>query len=134
MPALCKGPISGTKRRGSHKPAVLCFFDPSAAAGFRPCPHPPRGDTTETMTRALTHTSHPSIVAPLRHAEGHLRHVISMIQDGSDCVDIAQQLSAVGKAVTNAKHELIHDHIDHCLNAEERSEDMAQLQTITRNL
>jgi hypothetical protein NreA len=30
-------------------------------------------------------------------------------------VDIAQQLQAVEKAVGNAKRELIHDHIEHCL-------------------
>lgn len=57
-----------------------------------------------------------------------------MIQDGSDCVDIAQQLSAVEKALTNAKRELIPDRIDHCLNGEESPEDMAELGTITRYL
>ena len=57
-----------------------------------------------------------------------------MIHDGSDCVDIAQQLSANEKAVTNAKRKYIHDHIDHCLNAEESPENMAQLRTINRYL
>lgn len=57
-----------------------------------------------------------------------------MIQDGSDCVDIAQQLSAVEKALTNAKRELIPDRIDHCLNGEESPADMAELGTITRYL
>jgi DNA-binding FrmR family transcriptional regulator len=38
-----------------------------------------------------------------------------MIEDGKPCVDIAQQLRAVESAVSNAKRELIQDHIDHCL-------------------
>ncbi|BCR23447.1 hypothetical protein KAM426_09740 [Aquipseudomonas alcaligenes] len=38
-----------------------------------------------------------------------------MLEDGRECVDIAQQLYAVEKAVCQAKRTLIQDHIDHCL-------------------
>ena len=38
-----------------------------------------------------------------------------MIEEGRECVDIAQQLHAVEKAVCQAKRTLIQDHIDHCL-------------------
>jgi len=38
-----------------------------------------------------------------------------MLEQGRSCLDLAQQLHAVEKAVGNAKHELIHDHIEHCL-------------------
>ena len=34
---------------------------------------------------------------------------------GRDCLDVAQQLSAVEKAVIQAKKLFIQDHIDHCL-------------------
>lgn len=61
------------------------------------------------------HESHPHIVKRLKRAEGHLRSVISMIEDGKPCLDIAQQLHAVEKAITNAKRTLIQDHLDHCL-------------------
>jgi DNA-binding FrmR family transcriptional regulator len=61
------------------------------------------------------HQSHPEIVKRLRRAEGHLRSIIEMIENGRTCLDIAQQLHAVEKAVVNAKRTLIHDHIDHCL-------------------
>jgi len=47
--------------------------------------------------------------------EGHLRGVIAMIEDGKPCLDIAQQLHAVEKAVAQAKRTLIRDHMDHCL-------------------
>ncbi|MBI3436557.1 MAG: metal-sensing transcriptional repressor, partial [Proteobacteria bacterium] len=50
-------------------------------------------------------------------AEGHLRRVISMVEEGRPCLDLAQQLHAVEKAVAEAKRSLIHDHIDHCLDA-----------------
>ncbi|KPB41252.1 NreA [Pseudomonas savastanoi pv. phaseolicola] len=44
-----------------------------------------------------------------------MRSIITMIEEGRECVDIAQQLHAVEKAVCQAKRTLIQDHIDHCL-------------------
>lgn len=61
------------------------------------------------------HQSHPDILKRLKRAEGHLRSVSSMIEEGRACLDIAQQLHAVEKAVAQAKKALIQDHIDHCL-------------------
>ncbi|CAH0353439.1 metal-sensing transcriptional repressor [Aquabacterium sp. CECT 9606] len=62
-----------------------------------------------------THASHPDIIKRLKRAEGHLKSIIAMIEDGRACLDIAQQLQAVESAVGNAKKALVHDHIDHCL-------------------
>lgn len=61
------------------------------------------------------HQSHEAIVKRLKRADGHLRSIIAMIEEGRQCVDIAQQLHAVEKAVCQAKRTLIQDHIDHCL-------------------
>ncbi|WP_313618173.1 metal-sensing transcriptional repressor [Agrobacterium sp.] len=61
------------------------------------------------------HDTHPDIINRLKRAEGHLKSVIAMIEDGRPCLDIAQQLHAVEKAITNAKRTLIQDHLDHCL-------------------
>ncbi len=64
----------------------------------------------------MKHQSHPGIIKRLKRAEGHLRALIGMIEAGRPCLDLAQQLHAVEGAVANAKRELIHDHIDHCLD------------------
>jgi DNA-binding FrmR family transcriptional regulator len=48
--------------------------------------------------------------------------VIEMIESGRPCTEIAQQLQAVERAVINAKRVLIHDHIDHCLQADNDSD------------
>jgi DNA-binding FrmR family transcriptional regulator len=63
----------------------------------------------------MIHASHPDIIARLKRAHGHLASVIQMIEASRPCVDLAQQLHAVEKAISNAKRELIQDHIDHCL-------------------
>jgi len=44
-----------------------------------------------------------------------LKSIIEMLEAGRPCLDVAQQLQAVEKAVAQAKKTLIHDHIDHCL-------------------
>jgi DNA-binding FrmR family transcriptional regulator len=64
----------------------------------------------------MIHRSHPDIVKRLKRAEGHLRRVISMIEEARPCLDVAQQLHAVEKAISEAKKTLIHDHVDHCLD------------------
>ncbi|UVO29692.1 metal-sensing transcriptional repressor [Bradyrhizobium arachidis] len=69
------------------------------------------------MTSKHVHETHPDIVKRLRRAEGHLRGVIEMFGDGRSCLDLAQQLHAVEKAISEAKRALIHDHVDHCLDA-----------------
>ena len=60
-------------------------------------------------------SSHTAIVKRLRRAEGHTRSLIGMIESGRDCLEVAQQLHAVENAIANAKRELIHDHINHCM-------------------
>jgi DNA-binding FrmR family transcriptional regulator len=63
------------------------------------------------------HQSQPEIIKRLRRAEGHLRSVTQMIEEGRECLDVAQQLHAVEAAIAKAKKTLIQDHLDHCLDA-----------------
>ncbi|MEX5727214.1 DNA-binding FrmR family transcriptional regulator [Rhodovulum iodosum] len=86
------------------------------------------------MTPPRPHATHPAVIARLLRAEGHLRAVISMIEDGKPCPDVAQQLQAVESAVRNAKRALIHDHMDHCLDAEHSPADRDELRAIARYL
>jgi uncharacterized protein len=68
-----------------------------------------------TPQKANPHLSHAEVVVRLKRAAGHLDSVIAMIGAGRGCVELAQQLHAIEKALGNAKKILIHDHIDHCL-------------------
>jgi len=86
------------------------------------------------------HESHPEIVKRLKRAEGHLKSVIAMIEGGRACLDIAQQLHAVEKAITQAKRTLIQDHLDHCLEdaigavGREQRQTVEEFKTITKYL
>jgi uncharacterized protein len=68
------------------------------------------------MAKDHLHETHAGIVKRLKRAEGHLHKVIEMFGDGRSCLDLAQQLHAVEKAISQAKKTLIHDHVDHCLD------------------
>ena len=70
----------------------------------------------------------------LKRAEGHLRSVVTMLEQEKPCLDIAQQLHAVQKAITNAKRELIHDHLDHCLTDDRRTTALNELREIAKYL
>ncbi|MEF8726967.1 MAG: metal-sensing transcriptional repressor [Accumulibacter sp.] len=63
-----------------------------------------------------THASHPEIIKRLKRAEGHLRSIVGMLEEDRGCLEIAQQLQAVERAIASAKKTLVHDHIDHCLD------------------
>jgi len=88
----------------------------------------------------VAHESHPEIVNRLKRAEGHLRKTIGMIEAGRSCLDLAQQLHAIEKAVAAAKKTLIHDHIDHCLahasdgDPAEARQAVAAFKAITKSL
>ena len=86
----------------------------------------------------MKHASHPDIVKRLKRAEGHLRSTIEMFGQGRSCLELAQQLHAVESAVAKAKHEMIHDHIEHCIDEPGRSSGsgaaLKELKAITKYL
>lgn len=86
------------------------------------------------MSKLHRHATHPALATRLKRADGHLRAVIEMIEAGKPCIEIAQQLHAVERAVANAKRALIHDHMDHCLDTDHSAQDRAELKTIARYL
>ena len=85
------------------------------------------------MPETHVHATHPGLVKRLKRADGHLRHVIGMIESGAPCAEIALQLQAVERAVAAAKRTLIHDHIDHCLGHGGEN-DLAEMRTMAKLL
>ena len=86
------------------------------------------------------HQTHSDVTRRLRRAEGHLRSVIEMIETGRSCLELAQQLHAVEKAIGQAKKTLIQDHLDHCLDdamdqpARERRRSVEEFKLIAKYL
>lgn len=62
-----------------------------------------------------THPTHTEVIKRLKRVQGHLNSILTMLVEDRGCLEIAQQLQAVEKAISSAKKNLVHDHIDHCL-------------------
>ena len=73
------------------------------------------------MTNMTTHATYPAVIKRLKRAQGHLKSIVTMLEGARGCLEIAQQLQAVEKAIGSAKKTLVHDHIDHCLEHTVRS-------------
>jgi len=105
---------------------------------FHSASYPLQEDRIIVATPARFHKSHPDIVRRLKRVEGHLRSIVAMIEEGRPCLDIAQQLHAVEKAVAQAKKTLVHDHIDNCLEeaatTDTRERSMAEFKAISKYL
>ena len=68
------------------------------------------------MENVDVHATHEAVAKRLKRARGHLQNVITMLEEDRECLDVAQQLHAVERAIGAAKKLLIHDHIDNCLD------------------
>ena len=86
------------------------------------------------MPPVARHRSHGAVGRRLKRAEGHLRAVSLMLEVERDCLDVAQQLFAIERAVAEARRILIHDHVDHCLDSATRREAVAELKALSRYL
>lgn len=78
------------------------------------------------------------VVKRLRRAEGQIRGVIAMLEDGRDCTDVVTQLAAVSRALDRAGFKIIASGLRQCVKAEENGEkpsvDVAQLEKLFMSL
>ncbi len=60
-------------------------------------------------------TGRPKLVRRLRLIEGQVRGLQRMIEEGTYCIDIITQTSAVKQALSNLEDLLLEDHLSHCV-------------------
>ncbi len=82
----------------------------------------------------MKHVSHRNIIVRLKRAHGHLAGILTMLDEGRPCVDLAQQLHAVESAISNAKRELVNDHIEHCLGEMESGVAVREFKALSKYL
>ncbi|MDG6105938.1 metal-sensitive transcriptional regulator [Dactylosporangium aurantiacum] len=78
------------------------------------------------------------VIKRLRRAEGQIRGIIAMLEDGRDCADVVTQLAAVSKALDRAGFKIIATGLRQCVTAEsdgkDPSIDVAQLEKLFLSL
>jgi DNA-binding FrmR family transcriptional regulator len=63
------------------------------------------------------------VIKRLRRAEGQIRGVIGMLEEGRDCADVVAQLAAVSRALDRAGFKIIASGLQQCLTTSEDGED-----------
>ena len=63
------------------------------------------------------------VIKRLRRAEGQIRGVIGMLEDGRDCADVVTQLAAVSRALDRAGFKVIASGLQQCVTAADDGRD-----------
>lgn len=77
------------------------------------------------------------VIKRLRRAEGQIRGVIAMLEDGRDCADVVTQLAAVSKALDRAGFKIVASGLQQCIVEGANSDqpvDTAQLERLFLSL
>ena len=74
------------------------------------------------------------VVKRLRRAEGQIRGVIAMIEDGRDCADVVTQLAAVSRALDKAGFKIIATGLRQCVANGDSSVDRERLEKLFLSL
>ena len=78
------------------------------------------------------------VVRRLRRAEGQIRGVIAMIEEGRDCADVVTQLAAASRALDRAGFKIVASGLQQCMTAkradENRNADLQQMEKLFLSL
>lgn len=55
------------------------------------------------------------ILRLLKTARGQVDGLIRMVEDDRYCVDVSNQILATQAILRNINHQILHDHINHCV-------------------
>jgi DNA-binding FrmR family transcriptional regulator len=77
------------------------------------------------------------VIKRLRRAEGQIRGVIAMLEQGRDCAEVVMQLAAVSRALDRAGFKVIASGLQQCVAAgqnEEQGLNLVQLEKLFLSL
>src|SRR5262249_27014560 len=63
------------------------------------------------------------VVRRLRRAEGQIRGVIGMLQEGRECADVVTQLAAASRALDRAGFKIVASGLEQCITAKRAGKD-----------
>ena len=83
-----------------------------------------------------SHPCHQSQIARLRRAEGQIRGIVRLINDGEYCIDILNQLKAAQKALASVEANIFETHLESCVTSAIKNSDDAdaKISELTRLL
>ena len=99
---------------------------------------------TDALVKEYTHSHGPesehkhnhentkAVLNRLSRAIGHLESVKRMVEDGKDCSEVLNQLSAVIAALNSTGKVILQDHIGHCIVDAVESGDATAIENLNK--
>jgi DNA-binding FrmR family transcriptional regulator len=79
----------------------------------------------KVVAMRLDDTATGDVIKRLRRAEGQIRGIIGMLEEGRDCADVVTLLAAVSRALDRAGFKIIASGLQQCMTAAEDGEDQS---------
>lgn len=57
----------------------------------------------------------PATLRRLKSAEGHLKGIVRMAEEGAYCIDLIRQIQAVQAALNKGSAQILEDHLNSCV-------------------
>jgi len=73
---------------------------------------------------------HENALRRLQTAEGHIRGIERMVEEGAYCIDVIRQIQAVQAALNKVTTMILQEHMNSCLITAVRGEDAAERERV----
>ncbi len=74
------------------------------------------------------------VIRRLKTAEGHIRGVQRMVEDGAYCIDVIHQIQAVQAALNKISTDILDRHLNSCLITAVRGDDPAERERVLKEI
>jgi CsoR family transcriptional regulator, copper-sensing transcriptional repressor len=74
------------------------------------------------------------VIRRLKTAEGHLRGIQRMVDEGVYCIDVIHQIQAVQAALNKVTSDILDSHLNSCLITAVRGDDPAERERVLKEI
>ncbi len=74
------------------------------------------------------------VIRRLQIAEGHVRAIQRMVENGEYCIDVLKQISAVQSALDKVSQIILENHLNTCVTSAVRGDDPAERERVLREI
>lgn len=82
----------------------------------------------------MGHGGNEDVLRRLKSVEGHVRGVQRMVEDGSYCIDVVNQIVAIQRALKKVSALVLDDHLHSCVTDAMRGPDAATRERVLTEL
>ena len=92
------------------------------------------GKNKERIIYTYMMHSHNDSIVRLKTAEGHLRGIITMVEQDTYCIDIIRQIFAVQSALNKITSNILEEHLNSCVITAVRGEDKIERERVLKEI